>query len=376
MILSGQESTMKPADSRSGRRMNAQQITRVIRGWIVEGRYGPGERVPDREACIAEFGASNKTVQKAFDRLIMEGFVRPRGRLGTFVTDRPPHLHRVAMVFRETPAKSRFWLTLEQAALEVVRTKGMDLTIFVVRDEESREHARLLEAVRTRTLSGMIVANPTEEFRTLPLLQSPGVPVVGISARPMPPHTRVVYPDSAAFVTRAMKYFAERKRTRVAMLVAMKPPDSDVYVPRLMKAHGIRPWLMQFGDPNNPMAVRHQMRLMMRMRRQDRPNALIIQDDNVAEAATTALAEEKVRIPDDLEVICHCNFPNPPPCFVPVVRLGFDCREIVEWCLRALRLPRQESATDEVELLPPRFEHELVRSGGFEHKEASDWRLG
>lgn len=70
------------------------QLVRTLRDRIIDGSYTSGERLPTRVELEASFGVGWFTVQQAFDVLRREGFVHTDGRRGTFVVDRPPHLHR------------------------------------------------------------------------------------------------------------------------------------------------------------------------------------------------------------------------------------------------------------------------------------------
>src|SRR5690349_14502707 len=80
-----------------------REIVGALRRDLIDGRYAPGSRLPTRAALIDRFDASAMTVQHAVDRLKRDGFVVARGRLGTFVADFPPHLHRYGLIFSSNP---------------------------------------------------------------------------------------------------------------------------------------------------------------------------------------------------------------------------------------------------------------------------------
>src|ERR1700710_1606742 len=84
-------------------------ISEHLRKEIIEGRIPPGGRLPTQVQLVDQFRVSGVTIQRALDRLIREGFICTRGRSGTFVTSRPPHLYSYGVVFRdETAAGGRF----------------------------------------------------------------------------------------------------------------------------------------------------------------------------------------------------------------------------------------------------------------------------
>jgi hypothetical protein len=70
--------------------------------------------------------------------------------------------------------------------------------------------------------------------------------------------------------------------------------------------------------------------------RADRPNGLIVTDDNLLPAVGEGLVQAGVRVPDDLRVVVMTNFPNRVPCATPVTRIGYDIPALLD--LLVLRL--------------------------------------
>ena len=64
-----------------------------------------------------------------------------------------------------------------------------------------------------------------------------------------------------------------------------------------------------------------------------RPDALIIRDDNLVEHTTAGLQAMGIRVPEDLDVVAHANFPWPTPSAMPVHRLGYNIRQLFETCI-------------------------------------------
>lgn len=65
----------------------ATQIFEEIRGGILDGRVGPGERLPPSRELAVTLGVSRHTVTTAFQRLSAEGFIEGRRGGGTIVSD-------------------------------------------------------------------------------------------------------------------------------------------------------------------------------------------------------------------------------------------------------------------------------------------------
>ena len=67
-------------------RVSVPQIRQVLENAIVDGRFGPGEKI-DPEALAAEFACSRTPVREALQALEASGLVRIEPKRGTFVTE-------------------------------------------------------------------------------------------------------------------------------------------------------------------------------------------------------------------------------------------------------------------------------------------------
>jgi DNA-binding LacI/PurR family transcriptional regulator len=74
----------------------------------------------------------------------------------------------------------------------------------------------------------------------------------------------------------------------------------------------------------------------------ERPDTLIIDNDNLLEPAVRGLTAAGARVPEDVEIVSHANYPllHQEPLPVPVTRLGFDMRRILDACFNSLRAQR------------------------------------
>lgn len=80
------------------------QIIQRVQAAIRLGEYAPKALLPMRDDFMREFSVSRVTVQRAFNRLIADGFVTTRGSQGTYVAPRPPNVFRIGLVFDESKA--------------------------------------------------------------------------------------------------------------------------------------------------------------------------------------------------------------------------------------------------------------------------------
>jgi GntR family transcriptional regulator/MocR family aminotransferase len=66
------------------------QISHTIREAVLEGRLGPGARLPSWRDLAAQLGVARGTVRAAYERLIDELLIVASGPAGTHVADEPP----------------------------------------------------------------------------------------------------------------------------------------------------------------------------------------------------------------------------------------------------------------------------------------------
>jgi len=69
---------------------NAAELTSDIERRITDGALRPGDRLPPVRTLATELGVAPNTVAAAYRRLSERGISVGRGRMGTFVSDRPP----------------------------------------------------------------------------------------------------------------------------------------------------------------------------------------------------------------------------------------------------------------------------------------------
>jgi len=337
----------------------------LLRRQIVAGHYPPGTRLPTRRVFQDTLGVSPVTLQRALDRLQKEGFVRLVDRVGSFITQHPPHLYRCPVVFPSAPHApehnwNRFWQLLVDKIPQTAEKTGHKLPIYLNIDghTDNEDFQSLVRDVELRRLAGLIFAtNPWTLLHT-PLITAPGTPRVAIAQSAGGLH--VVAHDFGSFFARAMEYLAQRGRRRVALLVREHMISAwNFDVAQLAQCHGLvtRPeWTQVVMGLENARTVLH---LLLSSRNTQRPDAVILADDNWMDHATAGLIAAGVRVPEDLDVVTHCNFPQPEPRVMPFKRLGWDVREVLAACLEVLDKIRQGDKPPIEHRMPAVFDHEL-----------------
>ncbi len=327
------------------------EIERVLRQRMLTGDLPPSARFPRRDDLQEEFSVSRDTIQRVFDQLLADGFIIANGRAGTFVVERPPHLHRFALLFPEPVSRwSRFWHALHREASVLSQGGERELVCFpdTVAHPDNRAFAELLHDVRALRLAGIILASPPGGLAGTPILAEPRIPCVSIMLGPPLPGLPALYPDMSSFDDRALDEFAAQGHRRIAVLTTPGYANDHLRAGLVRRGMDGDPRLMQAIDPAGAPWARNCAQLLVSGPDGRRPDALLITDDNLVEHAMAGVAAAGVRVPADLPVIGHCNFPWPTPSMLPIRRLGFDAREVLRGCLE--RLDEQRAG------LPPRME--------------------
>ncbi len=353
-----------------------------IKRQIINGELPPGGRLPTREELEKSFGVSTITVQRALDELVEAGFVRARGRAGTFVVENPPHLCRYGMVFPAHPGEnhwSRFWAVLARQAEKIDRQmdESQRITFFygLSGNNDSEDYRRLVEEVQEHCVAGLIFAASPHELLSTPILTTPGIPRVAIMAGSMSGIDAAVYPDWHSLMDRAVEHLMINGCTRVAVIWGTNQTRADQqYMNGQIREAGMttRSYWNLGLDLRVPQWAQEATELLMNQHQTERPDGLIIMDDHLVPHVLAGLETMGVSVPDDLRVVAHGNFPDASRYRLAISRLGFDAAEFMRICTEYVGQLRQGKKVPPMTLVPAVWEttqsagygNELVEAGG------------
>lgn len=343
-------------------------ISDTVRQQIVRGQLPPGGRLPTQVQLVEQFQVSGVTVQRALDRLLREGFICTRGRLGTFVADRPPHLSHYALVFPDQPKRgehrSRYYETLESQAFRLQRSGDRKISVLHGlsgrHDEESSR--QLLGDLRAHRLAGLMLVNP-ESLEDVTLLEEPDTCRVAIMGnRVTGMQCPIVYPDMQGMIDLGLDALAKKGRKNLAVLTTV-PVYKEIadHLRHAAAARGMNlpeHWLQIVPDAIVE-GIRNNILLMMNPGAGARPDAMFIVDDNLAEGAAMGLVDSNIRVPHDLEVVAHCNFPWLAPSVLPFQRVGFDTRKLLDAAVNVIDSQRRGEPSVPFTPIPAIFEEQF-----------------
>jgi hypothetical protein len=342
------------------------EILAELRGQIISGLLAPGKAIPPRSQLKESFRAGPYTIQRALDSLKNDGFVSI-SQHGTYVSDNPPHLSRYAMTFpsrpSESPGWSRFARALHDSAMRFhgQHSKQFDFYFSIDAKEASPDFGRLIKDTERYRFGGILFTTPPYALWGRAALKQPDMPRVAIMHFEQELGIPAVTTDTPKFIATATSYLLAKGRRRVAVLAIEDPSAGDAEgLVGVIRCGGLTtyPYWVQACPYENTRAASRVVQLLMQGR--ELPDALIIADDHLVEHACAGLIAAGVRVPDDIEVVAHCNYPNHVPAVLPVKRLGFDCGEIVRRCVEIMEMQRRGEDVPDQTLIVPQFEDDLV----------------
>jgi DNA-binding LacI/PurR family transcriptional regulator len=346
-----------------------EAILAELRARIIDRSHPPGSRLPTRSALQRRYDASSNTIQRALDRLIADGFAVARGRHGTFVVEHPPHTSHYGLLFplqRGAPGWVRFWTALVNEAHVLSRGGAPTVSVYFGLDEphDSPSHQRLARDIAAQRFAGLVFASTPFNLLGTPALTAPGLARAAIMTGREQPDLIPLVLDQRGFIDQALDHFKARGRTRVAVLCAAG--QTSAWLRRWhegLAARGLRtrPYWVQSFDPASPAGAQGVAHLLMQPNQLERPDALLISDDNLVDPACAGLVAAGLRVPDDCTVVAHCNFPWPAPGTLPVRRLGYDARRLLGEAIAAIERRRAGGPAGEQVTIPAQFEDELAR---------------
>ena len=342
------------------------EIVASLRRAIVLGRTAPGTKLPTWDELGRQFGVSRPTLRLALSDLKEQGFIEPDSTRGTFVARRPPCKHRYGMAFYEspgTPRWNRFYASLAEQAAVISQTGERQLEVFsnVTVSETSETRRKIFQDVQNQRFAGLVQVGavslmPDDRWNAMDV---PRIAIAKPKGRPEIASLPSIGMDWTSFWKKSLDWLQSRGRNRVAVLAIDFSPQTGLC--ELARERGMvcKPAWHHVGSNQYPQGAGHITQLLMDPTLGDKPDAIIVTDDNLVEAAVGGLLASSVRVGNDLDVVAHCCWPMPVPTMPQIKRLGFDAAEILNSALNALdaqRLGKQVAPEQLEQLVSARFE--------------------
>ncbi len=373
------ETTVKRPVNGGRRPFRRDSLVAHVRGLIVSGQLGAGERVPTHKQLERQFKAESPTVRAAMRQLVDEGFVETRHRRGSYVSAHPPHLSQIGFAYFTPVENSDRYQFLQAIQAEAERWRNPARRILPFYNlglhAEVQDYQRLQHLLATDQLAGLVFTSNPYLLRAIrsPLVTAADLPRVVVESAEDVGGFPAVYPDLDNFLPKAFARLAARgcRRVAVVKLTNEKLRPSLERIPALAAEHGLRvpTHCIQAVSTITGEWASQLAHLLLHGPADERPDGLAITDDNLVPAITAGIRDSGLSVPapeaafrpGDLAVVAHANFPYTIPSAVPAIRLGYDIRQLVTICIERLDQQRAGQPTPAMTRLPAVFEDEFVR---------------
>jgi DNA-binding LacI/PurR family transcriptional regulator len=281
------------------------------------------------------------------------------------VVAKPPHLNQYALVFNLNPANpeqwSRYYQALTQAAVSFQQETGRRMLMFhgINEHADSEDRQRLIACMETQRVAGVIFTNAPFQLEKTPILDLPGIPRVAFGSEQMYANVPVVWGSGAQWVTKALDHLAALGRRRVAVIDHGMGPEFVMWLQAGLAKRGMvshRRW-HQYVAMRNQAGASNAVEMMMHD--SERPDALLVLDDNFVEQALAGLGTARIKVPKDVAVVGHANFPVAPAKVLPVRLLGYDINLLLRTCVDLIDRQRAGEQVSGKTVMPILWEEEI-----------------
>lgn len=338
------ENSSAPKAPRGRTRNKLNDVVSRLRAAIISGEHPPGSRLQTYDELEPLLEVSRATLRHAISVLKREGFIESVERSRMMVSKTPPHLTRYGLIFREAGLENRFHQTLAHVAQEMSLKGQVEIPIFhgIHPGSEHPDRKRLIQQINSHRLAGLILRSQPEFLKGTGAMEDISLPKVG----PRPQSEGGIHHiilDNQSLTDLAIEQFAARGRKKIAAIAYGRAPVEEQFW-RSCAAYGVqcRPeWYVTVGL-DYPQTARNIVRLIFGLPKADRPEGLLILDDNFMEEACAGLISMGVRVPEEVEVVSHCTWPRPVPSMLPIRYVGFDAQEVIDASIRIINQARSK----------------------------------
>lgn len=331
----GRAAAKRPAGGRAACRWQATE--RSLRRDIVEGAWAAGEKLPTYDELEGRYGLSRLMLQQAVRRLKQDGFVIGRERQGLFVSPDCPHQGRLGLVLPQGVGNTRFWREIDKAARAACASAGKTLAVYDDLENSEATLARLVADVEGYMVTGLLVPFPPDALpRLAPALAEAHVPCAVFDA-PAAANVLPVALDDRQLAAKGAAWLAGQGARRIAYFGNYR--ETEGIAPAFAAAAAAAGLEAPAGQRfslylENLSVVEKIVGLLLSLPAAERPDGIFIGDDNLVAAVLRGVIARGVRVPDELKIASHCNWPADDLGLLPVEYFGYDLRGLVEETLR------------------------------------------
>ncbi|HCE46269.1 MAG TPA: hypothetical protein DET40_22210 [Lentisphaeria bacterium] len=348
--------------------MKSEFIAKEIRQQIVEGKLKPGERIPCRSELVSGYRASLGTIQRAINTLIDDGFLLSKGTYGTQVSKLPPHLctYGIAIPHSSSDTWDSFWLAMAEVAGKYDPDGNVRFNIYrgLVSEGKNSDYQKLVYDIESHCISGLVILG-AGNIKDGKFIQKPAVPTVIFEENLFDKDLSSVWYDFDSLIDKAIDELSGKGRKNIAVLADAQFSEARIeHFQRQISKMGMSSkahWIQAMGTSRHLLPwTKNLLNLMLQKTGGERPDGLIIMNENHLFHAAEGIACSGLAIGKDIDVVSHANFPLIHPSPTGVTRIGFDCRALLSSCIENITEVRNGRKTGFVRKVPAVYEKDLA----------------
>ena len=327
-----------------------EQIREYVVDRIANGEWSLKSRIPTRVEFEEKFSTTAVTVNSALRPLVTEGFLQANGKSGTYVHPNPPPFDHYALIFPEIfddrKQPPNFWRALKIASKNIEKKTGitfqqyMDFSPHV----DNPSYLKLSDDLKYRRLAGIIYGNWPYGMEKSELFGRITVPMLAIVSHFVAAKVKTLRFDGHALFSEMAEILKQRGSVRPAVIIPSLVQKYYQDFKTAFAESGISTPMefVQFVNYDTPWAAEHIVRLLFRLPPQDRPDGILIGDDNLIEAVMkgliTILGKKAAA---EFPIATHVNFPLSDKALLPGVGVGFNLEDMLLSMINEMSSPEQ-----------------------------------
>ena len=335
--------------SKPKKKMKTAEIVSDLRQKVTRGEIKPGEKLPTRQNLLDYYGISLGAFQKCINCLINEGFLESRGMKGTMVREYPPHQYRFALAIpSESNISGNEWDSFWRALLQVIRQfvekdERYSYSVYYVGNEDSQDLSNwqeLIEDAEKGIIAGAIVLTEPP-IRVSERLKS--IPVIRPNYHEFANKNEFLMEfDYNKLFDESLKILKQKKCSKIAILTnAAINTDFFAHMNgRLKQTDFYCPQEWIHGVALTPIAmpwVSRIVRLLFNKSQKERPEALLVLNENLLPHILPALSELGIIPGEGVKIISHCNLPRQNAMIRGIDYIGFDAGNVIKDSLKIFK---------------------------------------
>jgi len=336
-------------DRECGRSLT-DQLVDGLRSAIRIGKWKGGERIPTREELMASCGVSRNVVQSAIRRLVAEGLVITRPRLGCTVARLSRRVVRGVVLEVDTGSGIPYWnASFSESlrrALSGERIDCRNVGLSYDRNDKLRvfDRDRLEYELAKRPDLVAVVSSSSRTAGLQRLLDAHDVPYVVMGRSAHGSHPRMLWSCACGNAVRMGDFVADCVRAGIRSVMWLAHSGKSDFDPRSeLERNGIAvetllAWKKSVGygiGLGEYMALARDC-MLDRMKKGNLCDLLFSTDDYLTMGVLPALLENGVRIPKDLKLVTLYNKGFGPVLTKSLARIEVDPAGFGKECARGI----------------------------------------